>query len=134
MGFSLRVLVDGQWRVRARSESRVSGRSRILRSPRRSASVCAAWHIPERQALLGYLWAWVENQVTAAIKTVPLGQRAGQRLLAALSRALPGIADAALSCATTKLLLIAHLDLSIASCCTRRSTAGYFGPESTFKE
>ena len=38
-----------------------------------------------RRRLLGYLWAWVENQVSAAIKLVPLGQTAGQRMLAALS-------------------------------------------------
>lgn len=28
-----------------------------------------------------YLWAWAENQVMAAMKCVPLGQQAGQRLL-----------------------------------------------------
>ncbi len=57
---------------------------------------CAGWRIPERQALLGYLWAWLENQVGAAMKTVPLGQMSGQRLLTALGAALPGLVDAAL--------------------------------------
>jgi len=32
-------------------------------------------------ALTAYLWSWLENQVMAAMKTVPLGQVAGQRLL-----------------------------------------------------
>ncbi len=57
---------------------------------------CAGWQIPQRQALLGYLWAWVENQVSAAMKTVPLGQMSGQRMLATLGAGLPGLVDAAL--------------------------------------
>ncbi|WP_290651699.1 urease accessory protein UreF [Aquisalimonas sp.] len=39
------------------------------------------WGIPLRQGAEGYLWAWCENQVAAAIKLVPLGQTAGQQLL-----------------------------------------------------
>jgi len=57
---------------------------------------CVAWRIPERQALLGYLWAWVENQVSAAMKAIPLGQMSGQRLLAALSSRLGALVEAAL--------------------------------------
>ena len=37
----------------------------------------------------GYLWAWTENQVAAAIKLVPLGQTAGQRLLGRAVAAMP---------------------------------------------
>jgi len=40
--------------------------------------------IEPREALIAYLWSWVENQVIAAVKAVPLGQSAGQRLLLAL--------------------------------------------------
>ncbi len=36
------------------------------------------------EALAAWLWSWLENQVAAAIKTVPLGQQAGQRVLDAL--------------------------------------------------
>jgi urease accessory protein len=57
---------------------------------------CAAWPIPERQALLGYLWAWIENQVSAAMKAIPLGQMSGQRLLAALSGRLGALVEAAI--------------------------------------
>jgi urease accessory protein len=35
-------------------------------------------------ALVAYLWSWAENQVMAALKAVPLGQSAGQRMLFAL--------------------------------------------------
>ena len=44
------------------------------------------WQIPERDALTGYLWSWLENQVMAAIKAVPLGQTDGQRLMQSLAR------------------------------------------------
>jgi urease accessory protein len=47
------------------------------------------WHIAETDALSGYLWAWTENQVLAAIKLVPLGQSAGQRLLHRLTEDMP---------------------------------------------
>jgi urease accessory protein len=49
----------------------------------------ARWEIPIEQAVLGYLWAWCENQVTAAIKLIPLGQTAGQRILANIINSLP---------------------------------------------
>lgn len=41
-------------------------------------------------ALTAYVWSWLENQVLAAIKTVPLGQVAGQRLLVDLGARMPG--------------------------------------------
>lgn len=53
------------------------------------------WGIPARSALIAYLWAWLENQVMAALKSVPLGQTEGQRLLLALAALLPGIVDGA---------------------------------------
>lgn len=59
----------------------------------------ARWQIGELETLAGYLWAWSENQVLAAIRLVPLGQSAGQRMLRALSDAIPGIARQALAIA-----------------------------------
>ena len=48
-----------------------------------------------REALLAFAWSWAENMVQAAMKTVPLGQAAAQRLLARLAAAIPAAADAA---------------------------------------
>lgn len=45
------------------------------------ALALARWEIPLNEGADAYLWAWCENQVAAAIKLVPLGQTAGQRLL-----------------------------------------------------
>jgi urease accessory protein len=55
------------------------------------------WHIGAPDALQGYLWAWSENQVLAAVKLVPLGQSAGQRLLHRLIEAMPEIVAGAMS-------------------------------------
>lgn len=60
------------------------------------SAAAAAWGVPQREAVAGYLWAWAENQVMAALKAVPLGQTAGQRLLLALGRAIPVLAEAAI--------------------------------------
>lgn len=55
---------------------------------------------PRRESLLAFGFSWAENQVGAAVKAVPLGQSAGQRLLGALAQALPAAVDAALATAT----------------------------------
>jgi urease accessory protein len=50
-----------------------------------------------RQVLLSYAFGWAENMAQAAIKSVPLGQGAGQRILARLAREVPVAVDHALS-------------------------------------
>jgi urease accessory protein len=55
------------------------------------ALAAVRWHIGEDDALSGYLWSWTENQVLAALKLVPLGQSAGQRLLHRLTESMPAI-------------------------------------------
>jgi urease accessory protein len=50
------------------------------------AHAARAWGIPAQEALVAYLWAWLENQVMAALKAVPLGQTDGQRILLDLSK------------------------------------------------
>ncbi|KQW65807.1 urease accessory protein UreF [Methylibium sp. Root1272] len=50
-----------------------------------------------REAVLACAFGWAENMVQAAIKAVPLGQSAGQRMLGALVEAIPETVDAALA-------------------------------------
>ncbi|MDZ4253000.1 MAG: urease accessory protein UreF [Sulfuritalea sp.] len=57
----------------------------------------AAWQIPPRDALTAWLWSWAENQTMAALKAVPLGQAAGQRLLQEIGRRLPAVVERALT-------------------------------------
>lgn len=59
------------------------------------ALMCCRWEIPRLEASLGYVWMWVENQVAAAIKLIPLGQTAGQRILCSLGEKLPRWVDTA---------------------------------------
>ena len=44
---------------------------------------------PVREALLSFAFGWAENMMQAALKAVPLGQSAGQRVLSALSAEIP---------------------------------------------
>ena len=48
-------------------------------------------------SLSGFAFGWAENMVQAAIKAVPLGQSAGQRMLARLVRDIPAAVDHAVS-------------------------------------
>ena len=50
---------------------------------------------PLREVLLAFAFGWAENLTQAAMKTIPLGQAAGQRLLAALGAEIPRAASAA---------------------------------------
>ena len=67
-----------------------------IANPTPWAAAAAHWQIDELDAASAYLWAWLENQVMAAVKLVPLGQTAGQRMLAALSPELSALAAEAL--------------------------------------
>ena len=55
-----------------------------------AASATAA---PLRDCLLAYAFGWAENMMQAAIKSVPLGQSAGQRILSALTANIPAAID-----------------------------------------
>ena len=52
--------------------------------------------VEREAALVAYLWSWLENQVMAVLKTVPLGQSAGQRMLASVGGDLPDAAQSAM--------------------------------------
>ncbi len=56
---------------------------------------CVHWGVGVNQCAWGYLWTWAENQVLAAVKSVPLGQSAGQRMLDALIARIPLVARSA---------------------------------------
>ena len=60
------------------------------------AAAAVAWQVEPGPAISGYAWAWIENMVMAAVKAVPLGQAAGQRLLSDLAARVPDRVAAAL--------------------------------------
>ena len=97
MGFSLRRLIDD-----LRDDSLAPLGEALapwpeIAFPSAWAGIAAAWGIDPEAAVTAYLWSWAENQVMAALKAVPLGQAAGQRLLAALGGRIPPVAQAALT-------------------------------------
>jgi urease accessory protein len=51
---------------------------------------------PLREGLIAQAFGWAENMVQAALKAVPLGQSAGQRILHSLSQRLPAVVETAL--------------------------------------
>jgi urease accessory protein len=61
------------------------------------ALAASATQAPVRECLLAYAFGWAENMVQAAIKSVPLGQSAGQRILSALAAEIPAAIDHALT-------------------------------------
>jgi urease accessory protein len=84
MGYSLRMLL---------AELGV-GEIRLAEVAFPTAFACAVvrWGIAPRSALVAYLWAWLENQVMAALKAVPLGQTEAQKMLLALGSRLDAVA------------------------------------------
>jgi urease accessory protein len=70
--------------------------------PMAFALAAASTGAPLRDCLLAYAFGWAENMVQAAIKSVPLGQSAGQRILSTLAAAIPAGAEHALSLPDTQ--------------------------------
>jgi urease accessory protein len=79
------------------------------------AAVAQYWQIPVRDALQAYAWGWLENQASAAMKSVPLGQVAGQKILFALGEKLPNIVKQAIALQDDEMSNFNPL-LSIAGC------------------
>ncbi len=48
----------------------------------------AKWEIDYHAVAMGFTWSWLENQIAAATKLVPLGQTQAQRLLTKLQPAI----------------------------------------------
>ena len=65
--------------------------------PAAYAHAASHWKIEPEAALQAYLWAWLENQVMAAVKAIPLGQTDGQRILLLLGEGLEELVKKILS-------------------------------------
>ncbi|RZT42647.1 urease accessory protein UreF [Cupriavidus agavae] len=101
MGWSLAKLVGQMaWGDAALREA--LGGLAPLCLPTAFTAACVALGIDERDGLAAYAFNWAENQVAAAIKAVPLGQVAGQRILLGLHDAVRETVDEALRRAATE--------------------------------
>ena len=63
--------------------------------PTALAYAAVAMEVPHPAALLAMIFAWAENQVLVCVKSVPLGQVSGQRLLLSLRPELEAAAQRA---------------------------------------
>jgi urease accessory protein len=57
----------------------------------------AHFEVPLVAALAGHAFSWAEAITSAAVRLVPLGQNAGQRMLAAAGRKIPAVVERALA-------------------------------------
>jgi urease accessory protein len=99
MGFSLCSLVSGLPDIPAD----IVATLRSLREPSLPcvwSATTTAWGIEPRESVMGYLWTWAENQVLVALKAVPIGQSAGQRVLLATGSKIAQVAADMHPCGT----------------------------------
>jgi urease accessory protein len=61
------------------------------------AWAAARWSAPAASTAEAYGYGWLENQVIAAVKLVPLGQTAGQQVLHRLAGRIPCLVETALA-------------------------------------
>jgi len=100
MGFSLGRLLRDLFPADPRTEwlpATVSATS--LPFPGALAAACVILETPLEASLHAFLFSWAENQTLAALKAIPLGQAAGQRILFALEPGLLAAAGTALAIA-----------------------------------
>jgi urease accessory protein len=95
MGYSLaKLLVDGKF---CDAESIAMLTELQPKSfPTAFSFAAVSFSVSIAEALTAYLWSWLENQVIAALKLVPLGQVAGQSLLFELGQDIPRLVEQAL--------------------------------------
>lgn len=99
MGYSMTRLLGELNQMRGDFPAEALASLRALDAPSFPAAwACAAvvWGVDDASALTAYLWSWTENQAMAALKAVPLGQAAGQRVLLALGGRIPSVVERAL--------------------------------------
>ena len=99
---TLRWLQDQLHLSLARSDLAVASKAFRAWERRDAARLTAlnAWVLQTRESsesrLLAFAFGWAENMVQAALKAARLGQNAGQRILAQLTRELPVAVDEAI--------------------------------------
>ena len=72
MGYSLRKLLASLEGMDEKALAHPAGLEEISFAAT-SAMALAQWEISAAEALVAYRWAWLENQVMAAVKALSLG-------------------------------------------------------------
>jgi urease accessory protein len=95
LAVALGRVLDAQGMTEARAFVAEAGPA--LSYPALFALAARRWEIPARAAAAGFAFAWAEAQVGAALRLMPLGQSAGQRILSAVVAAVPAAVERALT-------------------------------------
>jgi urease accessory protein len=72
-------------------------REKSLAYPIAWAFAAASFDVDTKAAMHAFPFGWAENMVQAAVRVVPLGQSAGQRILARLAQEIPAAVDEAIA-------------------------------------
>jgi urease accessory protein len=59
------------------------------------ALAASQWGIDCQQLCRGYSWSWLENNVVAGVKLIPLGQTHGQQIMLELAADIPAAVEQA---------------------------------------
>ena len=86
-GRSLAKLIESLEKDQAKEWSEILKTNHLLGY----AFLSNVWNISFKKLLLGYSWSWLENQVAASVKIIPLGQTDGQKLLNEIIKKIPNV-------------------------------------------
>ena len=95
MGYSLGKLV-GDLKIADTELLAILLAQSELPLPTSLACAAVALDVPPESVVLGMLFSWAENQALVCVKSIPLGQVAGQRLLLSLRPELEAAANLAM--------------------------------------
>ena len=90
-GRSLAKLIESLEKDQAKEWSKILKTNHLLGY----AFLSNVWNISIKKLLLGYSWSWLENQVAATVKIIPLGQTDGQKLLNEIIKKIPNVVEEA---------------------------------------
>ena len=90
-GRSLAKLIESLEKDQAKEGSEILKTNHLLGY----AFLSNVWNISIKKLLLGYSWSWLENQVAATVKIIPLGQTDGQKLLNEIIKKIPNVVEEA---------------------------------------
>lgn len=82
---------------------------RAVAFPTAFAFAAVANSLSVSSTLAAFCFNWVENQVSAALKTIPLGQESGQRLLQQIRPEIPKVVEKAIRAGRDEILAFAPM-------------------------
>jgi len=86
------------------------------------AYACFHLNIQSKNGLTAYAFSWIENQVAASLKAIPLGQVAGQQVLTKIRLLLPNMVEEAEQRAKSGLSMVDNFSPMLAILSSRHET------------